>query len=98
MTQKDARGNQVTPYWAASTADECVNTALTKIDDYYRWLDMCGRRNIMRRSWMFYNTAAIHGTGYVTAGDFNEYMMFKVNEYRTILQTMIALVISQRPA
>lgn len=85
-------------YWAVESAQDCVSKLESKRTDYYNWLMYTGRRNIMRRSWMYYNSSVIFGTMNVPTGEYGEFTAVHINDYRNILQNVFTMVISQRPA
>jgi hypothetical protein len=90
-------------YWASLDKEEIGSELQKKVEDWYRHIATSGIFRRMRKSYLAYygfNTAGQgHTASEVTyAGDQGELSLIKVNQLRNIIQHMLVMTTSTRPA
>jgi hypothetical protein len=97
MRQKDSnrRSDQ---YWAAAPADEIANEILDRVEDYYRFMSLSGRLDLIRRSWLYFYRPRVTGGRLNPTGEQGELTVMSVNHYRNLLTHLSTMTIQQRPS
>jgi hypothetical protein len=85
-------------YFAKLPKGEIGPELYKKIEDYYEYLRTSGREALLRHSWETYYKPGIEGGKLYHVGEQNEYVKVHVNHFRNIVQHMLSLTVSQRPA
>jgi hypothetical protein len=86
------------PYWASVGAKEIADNILDKVDDYYKYLSMSGRLDLMRRSWSYYYRPRVTGGMLNPVGQQGELTSLSVNHYRNLLLHLETMTVQQRAA
>lgn len=84
-------------YFANLTVDEIGGELQKKVDDYYQYVRINGMLDLWRKSYRQYFRAGYHLGDTVRGGDAGEYSFLFVNHYRSILQAILSITVSQRP-
>lgn len=88
-------------YWASAAPSDLTKNLLTKIQEYY---DFINRYNILdkwRRSYLAYygmSDSGVDSSKMQQAGTNGELYIVKCNHFRSLLQNLLTLTTSQRPA
>lgn len=86
------------PYWAAVPEDEIADNMLERVDNYYKFLSMSGRLDLLRRSWVYYYRPRVTGARLNPTGEQGELTSLSVNHYRSLLSRLETMTTEQRPA
>lgn len=87
-----------TKYWADAPSKEIANRILDRVEDYYRYLNLCGRMDLYRRSWAYYYRPRITGARLNPSGEQGELTTLSVNQYRNLLLHLETMTCQQRAA
>jgi len=92
-------------YWAACPGETVGADLVKRVDDYYEDLETSGLADVMRRSfYTFYGVEAGYGATFRGLGEprrggaQGELVLLNANHYRSLIEHMVNLVCSQRPA
>ena len=85
-------------YWASLPEDQIASEIMTRVEDYYAFLQTSGRLNLYKRSYEFYHRSTIKGGKQVRSGQQGEYTTINVNHYRNLLKHLQVMTTQQRPA
>lgn len=85
-------------YFANLETKEIGAELFNKVENFYDVLEKHGHLKIWRKSYKYYNNSIRLGGELNRAGEQNEYTTINVNHYRNILQHLLVLTVSQRPA
>jgi hypothetical protein len=93
-------------YFANLPAEDFVEVAQTKIDDYYQYIQSTGIQAKWKRVWRQYhgqrakdsNAALFSLEDVQSAGSQGELSYLNVNHYRNVIQHVLTLTTAQRPA
>lgn len=89
-------------YFAAKPSKECVQTVLSKAQDWYNFQNINGLLHKIHVSWRAYHGAYYDNVSFgheVTFdGEQGEYAQVPVNHYRNIAQHLLVMTTSSRPA
>lgn len=86
------------PYWASVPVTEISDRMLDKVDEYYKYLSMSGRMDLVRRSWAYYYRPRITGGCLNPVGEQGELTAMSVNHYRNLLSHLETMTVQQRPS
>jgi len=89
--------NAMKPYWASVEPKEIANNILDKVEDFYEFLTMSGRLDLMRRSWSYYYRPRLTGGMLNPTGQQGELTSLSVNHYRNLLLHLETMTVQQRP-
>ena len=100
-TDEETNNTSANTYFAALPPDELTRKLTEKIQDYYEFATRYGFLDLWRRGYMAYYGKS--GTGTDTsrlsqAGTNGETFVLKVNNFRSLLNNLLTLTTSQRPA
>ena len=84
-------------YFANLTVDEIGGELQKKVDDYYQYVRINGMLDLWRKSYRQYFRAGYHLGDMVRGGEVGEYSFLFVNHFRSILQAILSITVSQRP-
>lgn len=84
-------------YFANLTVDEIGGELQKKVDDYYQYVRINGMLDLWRKSYRQYFRAGYHLGDTVRGGEAGEYSFLFVNHFRSILQAILSITVSQRP-
>lgn len=90
--------NNYKNYWASLPASNIADEILEKVDNYYKFLSMSGRLDLMRRSWSYYYRPRLTGARLNPTGEQGELTSLSVNHYRSLLNRLETMTIEQRPS
>jgi hypothetical protein len=85
-------------YFANLTVDELAGELQKKVDDYYQYVRINGMLDLWRKLYRQYFKAGYHLGDTMRGGDTGEYSFLFINHYRSILQAILSITVSQRPA
>ncbi len=88
--------SEIRPYWAAAGQKDISNNILEKVENYYEYLSMSGRLDLMRRSWSYYYRPRITGGMLNPVGQQGELTSLSVNHYRNLLLHLETMTVQQR--
>lgn len=83
-------------YWASAPVDEIADNMLQKVDDYYEYLSMSGRLDLIRRSWSYYYRPRVVGARLNAVGQQGELTSMSVNHYRNLLVHLETMTTQQK--
>lgn len=83
-------------YWASVPSDEIANNVLERVENYYDYLRLSGRLDLMKRSWSYYYRPRINGGRLNPAGQQGELTTLSVNHYRNLLLHLETMTVQQR--
>lgn len=86
------------PYWASVPANEIADNMLEKVDNYYKFMSMSGRLDLLRRSWVYYYRPRVSGGRLNPVGEQGELTALSANHYRNLLSHLETMTVQQRPA
>lgn len=78
--------------------DELLSALYDKITDYYSYIQNTTMSELWRKSYTMYHDSAFTGGSIMATGMQQEFESIGVNHYRNILQHMLVMTTSQRPA
>jgi len=84
-------------YFANLPVDQVGEELQKKVDDYYQYIRINGMLDLWRRSYRQYFRAGYHLGDTVRGGEVGEYSYLFVNHFRSILQAILSITVSQRP-
>jgi hypothetical protein len=84
-------------YFANLTVDEIGGELQKRVDDYYQYVRTNGMLDLWRKSYRQYFRAGYHLGDMVRGGEVGEYSYLFVNHFRSILQAILSITVSQRP-
>lgn len=84
-------------YFANLTIDQLGGELQKKVDDYYKYIRSNGTLDLWRNSYRQYFRAGTHLGTSVQTGQVGEYSLLYVNHFRSILQAVLSITMSQRP-
>ena len=92
--------NGLPEYFANKTGKELLNRLNAKIDAYYEWLLTSGRLARWKVAYdTYYGQRGSHNSSWVTAaGEQQELSFLMSNEYRNLVQHLLVMSTSTRPA
>jgi len=87
-------------YFANETGTELLDSLNARVEEYYRYLESSGRLRRMRLAYTnYYGNDGLHSSLEIQqGGEQGELNVVKVNEYRNLLQHLLVMTTSQRPA
>lgn len=85
-------------YFALSDIDELGSQLVKKVHDYYEYLEVSGLMVLWQNSYQQYFKATKHLGQVVETGEVDEFSALYINHYRSILQAILSITVSQRPA
>lgn len=85
-------------YWASASSKDISNRILDKVDKYYKYLEMSGRLDLYRRSWLYYYRPRTSGASLNPTGQQGELTSMSVNHYRNLLMHLETMTLQQRAA
>jgi len=88
----------VEKYFAARKTEEVGAVILKKTEQYFEYLAATGRYSLLERSYFQYFRALDHLGQLHRAGEKLEFTKLSVNHYRNLLQHLLVMTTSQRPA
>lgn len=95
--KKDA-SEYIKEYFANLPADEIGQKLNEKVENYYNMLEKYGQLRIWRKSYRTYNNSIRLGGQLNKVGEQDEFTTMNVNHFRNLLQHMLVMTLSQRPA
>ena len=95
LTKTKLESNAV--YYANLPVDEIGGELQKKVDDYYQYVRLNGMLDLWRKSYRQYFRAGFHLGDTVRGGESGEYSFLYVNHFRSILQAILSITVSQRP-
>jgi hypothetical protein len=93
-----AQPNPLEAYFALKSRDEIGGEILSKVEDYFQYLQETGRLALYKRSYDKYYAGLMRGGKLGRTGKEEEFTTMAVNHYRNILTHMKNNTASQRPA
>jgi hypothetical protein len=84
-------------YWAARPAKEAIAECENRRKDYYKYVNAKGFIWIWRLVNDFYHSATARSALSSSAGEWNELQDVKINDFRSLIQHKVGIVINQRP-
>ena len=84
-------------YFANKTGDELASVVLTKVEDYYQYLQTSGKSTLYKRSYEAYFKGAVNLGKMNRTGDSGEFTSLSINNYRNLLKHLQTMTTSQRP-
>lgn len=88
----------IAEYWANKDKTEIGGALMTRVDDYYQFLQTTGRLRLYQRSYDAYYKGQLWGGRMRKAGEQGEFTLMPANHYRNILQHLVVNTTAQRPA
>lgn len=85
-SNKNNKKTNSTVYFAAQTTEKLGDELLNKVDEYYRHCHTTGKLNLWHRSYYMYNNAMATGAVALTGGEYDEYQIMSVNNFKNICQ------------
>lgn len=85
-------------YWATLPSDELIPVLSEKVDDYRRYVRTSGLLQLWQRSYFMYYRSLNRGGALVKTGELGEFKTINVNHYRNLLQHILIMATSSRPA
>lgn len=85
-------------YFANLPSDEICEELVHRIDKYFDTLERYGHLKIWKQSHRYYYNSLRMGGQLNRSGDQDEYTSMNVNHYRNLLQHLLQMTTSQRPA
>ena len=85
-------------YFALLEPNELGAELVKKVHDYYEYLEVSGLMVLWRNSYQQYFKATKHLGQIVDTGEVDEFSALYINHYRSILQAILSITVSQRPA
>tara|TARA_R110002020_G_scaffold469337_1_gene694300 strand:+ start:1238 stop:3208 length:1971 start_codon:yes stop_codon:yes gene_type:complete len=85
-------------YFAARKTEEIGSVLLKKTEQYFEFLAATGRYSLLERSYFQYFRALDHLGQLYKAGQSHEFTKISVNHFRNLLQHLLVMTTSQRPA
>lgn len=89
-------------YWAALPPKELITKLTKKVEDYYQFVERYGILDKWRRAYLAYygiaESGATDSSRLNQVGSNGEHYALKVNHFRSLLQNLLTLTTSQRPA
>lgn len=88
-------------YWAAQAPDDLTRSLLTKISEYYDFVTRFQILDKWKRAYLAYygmSEAGVDGSKLTQGGTNGELYIVKCNHFRSLLQNLLTLTTSQRPA
>lgn len=90
-------------YWAKKPVDDLAEEVVARFNEYTKQMDRCGRAALWAMSSRrYYGQDSSGGYANTTSvsygGDQGEIALIAVNHYRSLIQTILSMVTSQRPA
>lgn len=85
-------------YFAARKTEEIGSILMKKTEQYFEFLAATGRYSLLERSYFQYFRALDHLGKLYSAGTKHEFTKISVNHYRNLLQHLLVMTTSQRPA
>ena len=85
-------------YWATEDSDHCARHLQHKISQYYQYLLTNEYMELWNKSFKYYFGGKIRGGRINRGGDEGEFSIVNVNQYGSIMQHLLNLTVSQRPA
>lgn len=98
MNEQYGENVKAKDYWASVPADEIADEILERRDDYYEFLSLSGRLDLMRRSWAYFYRPRITGARLNPTGEQGELTSLSVNHYRNLLSHLETMTTQQRAA
>lgn len=95
-----ANGNPDTSYsyWAATDLDKIGGHLLDKIDEYYKYVWATGLNVKWLKSYLTYYMNFANNAQIMRGGEMSEYSIISIAEASNIIQHLLNLIISDRPA
>lgn len=87
---------QFEPYWASVSAKEIADNILDKVENYYEYMSLSGRLDLMKRSWSYYYRPRLNGGRLNPVGQQGELTSLSVNHYRNLLLHLETMTVQQR--
>lgn len=84
-------------YFAVAEIDELGSELVKKVVNYYDYLNVSGLMVIWRNSYNQYFKATKHLGNIISTGEVDEFSALYINHYRSILQSILSITVSQRP-
>lgn len=84
-------------YWASVPSDEIADEILTRVDNFYEYLQLSGRLNLYLRSYNYYYRPRLTGGALNPVGEQGELTALSVNHYRNLLLHLETMTVQQRP-
>lgn len=85
-------------YWASKGTDELASELQSRIDEYYKYTMMSGLNEKWRAAYCCYYLNFLTNSKILSAGDVGQFSVIKVAEASNIIQHLINLTITDRPA
>lgn len=85
-------------YWAALPSEEFAGELEKRIDDYYRHVNMSGRKGLWEEVSKAWYSGALTGAKLQAGGDNDEFTLLRLNHLRNIGRHIINLITAERPA
>lgn len=87
-------------YFATLEGDELLDALNARTEEYFRYLESSGRLRRMRLAYTnYYGNDGLHSSLEIQqGGEQGELNVVKVNEYRNLIQHLLVMTTSQRPA
>mgnify|MGYP006266504003 FL=1 len=84
-------------YFANLTVIELGGELQKRVDDFYQYVRVNGMLDLWRKSYRQYFRAGQHLGDTVRGGEVGEFSFLYVNHFRSILQAILSITVSQRP-
>jgi hypothetical protein len=85
-------------YFANKPRNEIAAALMGKYDDYWRFLETSGRLDLIRRSYRYYYRGAEKAGMLQSGGEQGEFLIGHFNHYRNIIQHLLNMTTSDKPA
>ena len=85
-------------YFAKLKKSEIGDELEKRVNDYYQYIRNNGLMDLWRKCYNQYYKANLHLGNVLKNGENNEYSYLFINHFRSIIQAMLSITISQRPA
>src|SRR6188472_3190914 len=86
-------------YWATERDQGVLLGAFNEqLQQYYKWLMNSNRKGLWASSYNQFNATLQNGAFVNFVGSRGEYKQFSVNQFRSVIQRLLTLTVSERPA
>lgn len=82
-------------YWASTSSDIVASDILTRVEEYYKYLDAVGLRRLWQKSYDYHYRAYEHRGDIQRGGEIGEYSIFTINHFRNFIQHTFILTTNQ---
>lgn len=85
-------------YWATLEDSKFLAALTSRIEEYYKYVRAANHFNNWRHSFQLQNPALYKGTTVRQTGFHGEYQALVANQYGSLIESLLTLVVAQRPA